>query len=97
VHWWLTNQPGELGAIVVEALANPEAVRSGLSGLGATLANADVKTEHIILLTWLWHVSAGLTRASPNRMGLMWVARNVSPVVHLFDGKESQSPKGTPQ
>lgn len=97
VHWWLTNQPGELGAIVVEALANPEAVRSGLSGLGATLTNADVKTEHIILLTWLWHVSAGLTRASPNRMGLMWVARNVSPVVHLFDGKESQSPKGTPQ
>jgi O-antigen/teichoic acid export membrane protein len=97
VHWWLTNQPGELGAIVVEALANPEAVRSGLSGLGATLTNADVKTEHIILLTWLWHVSAGLTRASPNRMGLMWVARNVSPVVHLFDGKESHSPKGTPQ
>lgn len=94
VHWWLTNQPGELGATVLEALANPEAVRSGLSGLGATLANADVETEYIILLTWLWHVSAGLTRASTNRVSLMWVARNISPVVDLFDGKKFQSPKG---
>lgn len=97
VHWWLTNQPGELGAIVLDALAHPEAVRSGLSGLGATLANADVETEHIILLSWLCHVSAGLTRASTNRVGLIWVARNVSPVVHLFDGKGFQSSKGTPQ
>lgn len=90
VHWWLTTQPGELGDAVLEALQRPEGVRSGLARLGVELPNGSLEIEHVVLQTWLWHIAAGLARASTNRVGLLWLARNVGPVVRLF---ETDSPK----
>ncbi|WP_170133213.1 phosphotransferase [Arthrobacter livingstonensis] len=92
VHWWLTAQPCELGDAVLAALENPESVRSGLARLGVTLPNCDLEIEHVVLQTWLWHVDAGLTRASTNRVGLVWLSRNVGPVMRLF---ETDNPKTT--
>ncbi len=85
VHWWLTTQPGELGSAVLEALERPDGLRSGLARLGVELPNGDLEIEHLVLQTWLWHVEAGLARASTNRVGLVWLARNVGPVIRLFD------------
>ncbi|MFJ6418165.1 phosphotransferase [Paeniglutamicibacter sp. NPDC091659] len=85
VHWWLTTRPGELGSAVLEALERPDDLRSGLARLGVELPNGDLEIEHLVLQTWLWHVEAGLARASTNRVGLVWLARNVGPVIRLFD------------
>ena len=85
LHWWLTTRPGELGGAVLEALERPDDLRSGLARLGVELPNEDLEIEHLVLQTWLWHVEAGLARASTNRVGLVWLARNVGPVIRLFD------------
>lgn len=94
VHWWLTTQPGELGDAVLGALARPESVRSALARMGLELPNGELDIEHVVLQTWLWHVAAGLARASTNRVGRVWLARNVGPVIRLFDPDAPKSRAG---
>jgi hypothetical protein len=36
-----------------------------------------------VLLAWLWHVTAELERATRNRVGRLWLARTVRPVLEL--------------
>jgi hypothetical protein len=36
-----------------------------------------------VLLVWLWHVTAELERATRNRVGRLWLARTVKPVLKL--------------
>lgn len=81
LHWWLTTQPVELGAAVRNVLASPPS----RNDLPAALPNPQLDVRTTIVLTWLWHVSAGLNRATRNSLGPVWVARNVKPVVRRFD------------
>lgn len=97
VHWWLTTQPGQIGDVVRAALEDPEKLRADLARLGARLPNGDLEIEHIVLLAWIMHVSAGLERATTNKVSLVWVARNVSPVVRLFDADAPISTAGKRQ
>lgn len=97
VHWWLSTQPTGLGSAVCDALRDPRRVQDGLADLGITLPNPQLRIEHLVLLAWLWHVSATLTRASRNRLGLVWLTRNVRPVVRLFGVQGEQLPVGAPQ
>lgn len=97
MHWWLTTQPGQLGSVVLRALENPAAVREGLASLGVKLPNSGLEIEHVVLQTWLGHVSAGLSRASNNRVGLVWLARNVAPVVRWFGADYPKITAGDPK
>ena len=85
VHWWLTTRPGQLGTVVLQALERPQSVLEGLGRWGVTLPNNDLDLRHLILQTWLGHVAAGLCRASTNRVGSVWLSRNVGPVIRLLD------------
>ncbi|HWJ54391.1 MAG TPA: phosphotransferase, partial [Propionibacteriaceae bacterium] len=83
-HWWLAGQSVELGAAVRQALAAPQQVATELAALPVPLANPQLPLEATMLLTWLGHVSAGLSRATRNPVSPIWVARNIRPVVQLF-------------
>ncbi|MGH3097670.1 MAG: phosphotransferase [Streptosporangiales bacterium] len=97
VHWWLSAQPTELGAAVRDVLRDPRRVQDGLADLGITLPNPQLRIEHVVLLAWLGHVSATITRASRNRLGLVWLTRNVRPVTRLFGAQGERLPVGAPQ
>ena len=94
VHWWLAAQPGQLGDAVCKALGDPDSIRTGLAALGAVMPNNDLKIEHVVLLAWMGHVSAGLSRASTNQLGVVWQARNVAPVIRLFDADGARTTAG---
>ena len=83
IHLWLTSQPSELGSTVRRALCSPETVRTAVGGLGVSLTNPQLSTGHLVLLVWLWHVTAELERATRNRVGRLWLARTVKPVLEL--------------
>lgn len=82
MHWWLSTQPAELGAVVDAALTDPSTAAMQLADY--SLPNPQLPIEDVVLLTWLWHVSDGLRRASRNSVGRVWVRRNVTPVLHRF-------------
>ncbi len=84
VHWLLSTRPLELGAAVTASLQAPETLSAELAALDVALPNPDLALEHVVLLAWLWHVSAGLERATENRLGRVWLTRNVVPVVRIF-------------
>jgi O-antigen/teichoic acid export membrane protein/aminoglycoside phosphotransferase len=83
IHLWLTSQPGELGMIVRRALLSPDAVQSAVARLGTSWTNPQLPTGHLVLLVWLWHVTAELQRATRNRVGPLWLARTVKPILNL--------------
>ena len=83
IHLWLTSQPSELGSTVRRALCSPETVRTAVGGLGVSWTNPQLSTGHLVLLVWLWHVTAELERATRNRVGRLWLARTVKPVLEL--------------
>jgi len=83
IHLWLTSQPGELGMTVRRALLSPDAVQDAIATLGTGWTNPQLPTVHLVLLTWLWHVAAELRRATRNRVGPLWVARTVKPILDL--------------
>ena len=83
IHLWLTSQPSELGRTVQRAVLSPEAVRNSVGRFGVGWTNPQLSTSHLILLVWLWHVTAELERASRNRVGRLWLARTVKPVLKL--------------
>ena len=87
LHWWLSTEPGELGAAVQSVLSEPRAAEDRLATWPLLLVNYEIEIEHLVLLTWLWHVSDGLRRASRNAVGRVWLARNVQPVLDNFGGK----------
>ncbi len=84
VLWWLGEQPVELGATVRSGLATSEWLNAELAALPVPLRNPQLPIVDTVLLTWLEHVSAGLARATRNRLSRIWVARNVRPVVQWF-------------
>jgi hypothetical protein len=84
LHWWLAAQPVELGAAVRRATADPDWASAQLAALPVTLPNPHLAIADTVLLTWLGHVSAGLARATRNRLSPVWVARNIRPVVQHF-------------
>lgn len=94
VHWWLSTQPGEIGDVVRAALDDSQKLRADFDRFGITLPNSDLEIEHIILLAWIMHVSSGFARATTNKVGLVWIARNVSPIVRLFDADASIATAG---
>jgi len=83
VHLWLNAQPPELGAVVKSALESPLTA----SDLPLPLPNPELGLTEVILLTWLWHVSDGIERATSNSLGRIWVARNVKPVLRAMDAR----------
>jgi O-antigen/teichoic acid export membrane protein len=83
IHLWLTSQAGELGVAVRRAVLSPDNVRDGIGKLPVGRSNPQLSLAHLVLLTWLWHVTAELQRASRNRVGRLWLARNVKPVLKL--------------
>jgi O-antigen/teichoic acid export membrane protein/aminoglycoside phosphotransferase len=83
IHLWLTSQPGELGMTVRRALLSPDDLHSAITGLGMSWANPQLPTSHLVLLAWLWHVTAELQRATRNRVGPLWLARTVKPILDL--------------
>lgn len=91
VHWWLAIQPHELGAAVWSALAEPEKSTRAFGELGVPLPNPDLPFETVVLLAWLWHVAAGLTRASAGHLHRVWLTRNVKPIVQLFERRARAS------
>lgn len=97
VHWWLTTQQGHLGDVVRAALEDPDKLRADLARLGAGLPNDDLEIELIVLLAWIMHVSAGFERATTHKVSLVWVARNVSPIVRLFNADAPISTAGKRQ
>ena len=92
MHWWLATRPVELGAAVRQALADPGAVRRGLAELSISLPNPQIALEHVVLLTWLGHVTAGMDRTSADHLGRVWLARNVKPILQLLAGSEPVGP-----
>jgi len=92
MHWWLSTRPLELGFAVLQALADPDAVRRGLAELSISLPNPQIALEHLVLLTWLGHVTAGMDRTSADHLGRVWLARNVKPILHLLAGSEPVGP-----
>jgi O-antigen/teichoic acid export membrane protein/aminoglycoside phosphotransferase len=84
IHLWLTSQPGELGVTVRRAVLSPDSVNSAVGGLGMSRTNPQVPTGRLVLLAWLWHVTAELDRASRNQVGRLWLARTVKPVLKLM-------------
>jgi O-antigen/teichoic acid export membrane protein len=84
VHWWLAEQPTELGAAVRHALDFPAWADAELAALPVALPNPQLAIEHTVLLTWLGHVGAGLARATRNPLSPVWVALNIRPVLHYF-------------
>ncbi len=93
MHWWLATQPVELGVAVRRALADPGEVRRGLAELSITLPNPQLALEHVVLLTWLGHVTAGMDRTSADHLGRVWLARNVKPILQLLAGREPIGPE----
>ena len=93
MHWWLATRPVELGAAVRQALADPSAVRRGLAELSISLPNPQIALEHVVLLTWLGHVTAGMDRTSADHLGRVWLARNVKPILQLLAGPEPVGPE----
>ncbi len=87
LHWWLSTEPGELGAVVRAMLLDPRSAEARVAKLPLLLVNHEIAIEHLVLLSWLWHVSDGLRRASRNAVGRVWVARNVKPVLDVFRGE----------
>jgi hypothetical protein len=83
IHLWLTSQPGELGMTVRGAILSPDAVQTAVAGLGTSCTNPQLPTGHLVLLAWLWHVTAELQRATRNRVGPLWLARTVKPILNL--------------
>jgi O-antigen/teichoic acid export membrane protein len=83
IHLWLTSQPGELGSTVRRAVLSPQTVQEGVGRLSVSWSNPQLSTSHLVLLAWLWHVTAELERASRNRVGRLWLARSVKPVLKL--------------
>jgi O-antigen/teichoic acid export membrane protein len=83
-HLWLTSQAGELGTAVRRAVLSPDTVRDGVGGLPASFSNPHLSAAHLVLLAWLWHVSAELERATRNQVGRLWLARSVKPVLQLL-------------
>jgi O-antigen/teichoic acid export membrane protein len=83
IHLWLTSQPTELGSTVRRAVISPDTVQTAVAGLGVSWTNPQLSTAHLVLLAWLWHVTAELERATRNRVGRLWLARTVKPVLEL--------------
>jgi O-antigen/teichoic acid export membrane protein len=83
LHLWLTSQPGDLGSTVRGAVLSPDTVQDAMRRLPVPWSNPQLSTSHLVLLTWLWHVTAELQRASRNRVGHLWVTRSVKPVLKL--------------
>jgi O-antigen/teichoic acid export membrane protein len=83
IHLWLTSQPSELGSTVRSGVLSPDTVRTAVGELGASWTNPQLSTGHLVLLAWLWHATAELERATRNRVGRLWVARTVKPVLEL--------------
>jgi O-antigen/teichoic acid export membrane protein len=83
IHLWLTSQPSELGRTVRRAVLFPETVRNAIGRFGVSWTNPQLSTGHLVLLVWLWHVTAELERATRNRVGRLWLARTVKPVLKL--------------
>ena len=83
IHLWLTSQPSELGITVRRAVISPDTVQTAVAGLGVSWTNPQLSTAHLVLLAWLWHVTAELERATRNRVGRLWLARTVRPVLEL--------------
>ena len=90
VHWWLTEQPVELGAAVRRALATPVWAAAELAALPVRLPNPQLAIADIVLLTWLGHVGAGLARTTRNPLSPMWLARNVRPVMQRFAARGAE-------
>lgn len=95
IHLWLSSQAGDLGMAMRRALLSPNTLQAEIDALVGTWRNQQLSTAHLVLLTWLWHVTDELQRASRNRVGPLWLARNVKPVLklvrsgiapHIFDG-----------
>ena len=84
LHWWLATQPVELGAAVRQVVAQPAEVRQQLAELSIELPNPQLALEHLALLTWLRHVTAGMDRTSADHLGRVWLARNVKPILQLL-------------
>ena len=85
VHWWLSEQPVELGSAVRHALTDPAWAERELSGLPVSLSNPQLAVGPLVLLTWLWHCSAGIARVSRHRVSRVWLSRNVWPILDLVD------------
>lgn len=93
LHWWLATQPVELGAAVRHVVAHPADVRRELAALSIELPNPQLALEHLALLTWLRHVSAGMDRTSADHLGRVWLARNVKPILQLLADPEPIGPE----
>ncbi|HYI53479.1 MAG TPA: phosphotransferase [Microlunatus sp.] len=93
LHWWLATQPVELGAAVLDAVAHPAEIRRRLADLSITLPNPQLALEHVVLLTWLQHVTAGMDRTSADHLGRVWLARNVKPILQLLTGPAPVGPQ----
>jgi O-antigen/teichoic acid export membrane protein/aminoglycoside phosphotransferase len=91
IHLWLTSQPEELGSTVRQAVLSPETVQEGVGQWAVSWSNPQLSTPHLVLLTWLWHVTAELERASKNRVGRLWLARSVKPVLKFV--KSGDAPR----
>jgi len=63
------------------AVLSPKTVQDGVGQWAVSWRNPQLSTPHLVLLTWLWHVTAELERASKNRVGRLWLARSVKPVL----------------
>jgi O-antigen/teichoic acid export membrane protein len=87
-HLWLSAQPGHLGAATVDAIA------AGVgwewrSDLGLAMDDGPIVDaagdaldgEVMLVLAWLHHVAAGLSRAERFSLGGRWLAANVVPVL----------------
>lgn len=87
-HLWLTAQGGDIGRVAVDALSSERPVPV-FSDLGVDAPNPELPVEVGVLLAWLEHVAAGLSRSSRFALGRLWLANNVEPVLRSVNSLDT--------
>jgi aminoglycoside phosphotransferase len=87
IHLWMTTamvaQQRELGAVVAELLGDWQSPDNGEAG-GGEAESSGAFTRAVVLLAWLHHAAANVTKSKRYRRSGIWVHRNIDPVLGSF-------------
>ncbi len=87
-HLWLAAQGEHIGRATLDVLRTGAGAKFH-DDLGVERPNPQLPADLVVLLAWLDHVAAGLTRASRFGLGRVWLANNVKPVLRAVEGMDT--------
>ena len=83
-HLWLAQHPSGMAAGTLSALVAGD-FGEFVDPCARTPVNPDLPAALVVTLAWLAHVADGLERSSRFSLGRLWISRNVTPVLDLFE------------